>query len=178
MRVGSRARHDTIRYLARARLAIRYFTAARPARYLTIYWFHGRAARTIFDDILVSRARVCEISPTHPPTHQISHHELCVWFRGDMIGWLLRCQRSRANCAERVLRSFARVSEMDGVVSRRNNHVLMRHAVCLVWLGTRFVSCQVKLWTFFDPFRCVFRFSLWGSRGQCGVFFILWIMQT
>ncbi len=62
---------------------------------------------------------------------------------------------------------------MDGGVARRNNHVLMRHAVCLVWLGTRFVSCQVKLWTFFDPFRCVFRFSLWGSRGH-GVFFQSW----
>ncbi len=45
--------------------------------------------------------------------------------------------------------------------------------MCLVWLGTRFVSCQVKLWTFFDPFRCVFRFSLWGSRGH-GVFFQSW----
>ena len=90
----ARLRYDISRYLCANAVAIRYFTVSlricnRYQRYLVWArywprWFHQHrpefAECALFSFALVKCRRceiwACEISPTHPPTHQFHNREI------------------------------------------------------------------------------------------------------
>ena len=104
-------------------------------------------------DFLFARIRVCEISSTHPPTHPISRRELCVWFRGFVVGVFVDCC-CRGFFGFRLLTRFdvfipAFVVQWDGFKQEKSHFgdVVPLPAGCLVsWHVSRvfhvhFVQC-------------------------------------